>query len=197
MNIKITTSNNETVIVPDQSARSLKMAAELLEYSGYSETPFLRLHYQALGGNENWVGCLVEPTDEPLSVIAKIAESAELDPLETDQDTGAAWRNGEVTNPITGETISMGGGWVESEESADMANEEAGIAGGLRQGVWYPNETVVGQFTPYKYGEDESGWQAEIMPSIYGDGWEDHPDAEDTSEEIFKAVQAELRRQAD
>ena len=105
-------------------------------------------------------------------------------PPERDDETGelffsgCGWRNGSVTLP-DGTSVDCGGGWIENESSANHANEEAGIAGGLRQGVSYPNETVVGEYTPYDFGEDESGWESRLMSVLYGAEWEDREDADD------------------
>jgi len=132
---------------------------------------------------------------EVASLIEDLVGSAILGDLESDSSCGGKWRSGEVTTP-DGDSVSMGGGWIETAESANQANEEAGIAGGLRQGVFYPNETIAGQFRPYSMGEDESGWQKEIMPIVLGENWEDHDDARDIAERIYSAVQEELARLA-
>ena len=127
------------------------------------------------------------------NLIAEIAESAELDGAQTDESVGCAWRNGRVDHPTENYSVPMGGGWIETEASAELQNEEAGIAAGLRQGVYYPNETVPGEFTAYGLGEDESGWQKEIMPALLGEDWEDHEDADEVERMVFEAVQAELK----
>jgi len=128
-------------------------------------------------------------------LIAELVQSAILCDTETDTETGAAWKNGTVTTP-DGDMVDMGGGWIENEESANQKNEEAGIAGGLRQGVSYPNETVAGSFSAYGYGEDESGWQKEIMPLVLGEDWENADEADEAARQIFDAVQAEMARLA-
>jgi len=112
----------------------------------------------------------------------------ELLTIESDHETLGAWRNGIVILE-DGTRIDCGGGWIENEESANQANEEAGIAGGLRQGVSYPNETVVGDFTAYGYGEDVSGWKYKLMPYLYGADWEDREDADDEAREAHAAIQ--------
>jgi hypothetical protein len=124
-------------------------------------------------------------------IINKIALTVELAPAARDSDTNAGWRNGIVTLP-DGMTVDCGGGWIETDESAELANESAGIASGIRQGVFYPNETTAGQFTPYEIGEDESGWQNHIMPAIYGDDWEEREDADDELEDVYAKIQADL-----
>jgi hypothetical protein len=123
--------------------------------------------------------------------INKILIEVELLPSERDSDTNAGWRNGIVTLP-DGDTIDCGGGWIETDESAEITNEAAGIAGGIRQGVSYPNETTAGQFTPYEIGEDESGWENDIMPAIYGDDWQEREDADDELEDVYDKIQAAL-----
>jgi len=125
-------------------------------------------------------------------LIAELVQSALLGDMESDTETGAAWKNGTVTTS-DGDMVDMGGGWIENDESASQKNEEAGIAGGLRQGVSYPNETVSGSFTAYGYGEDESGWQKKIMPLVFGN-WEDADDADEIARQIFDAVQTEMTR---
>lgn len=127
--------------------------------------------------------------------IEEIAKSAILEDIETDRDCGTQWRNGLATAP-DGRQIPMGGGWIANEDTANRQNELAGIAGGMRQGVWYPNETLPGAFIPYEYGEDESGWQDEIMPSLLGEDWRENDDADDIARELFQQVQDELERQA-
>jgi hypothetical protein len=117
-----------------------------------------------------------------------------LGPRETDRD-GSAWRCGTVS--FDASTVACGGGWIESEESANQKNEEAGIAGGLRQGVSYPNETIGGDFSPYAYGEDESGWQESVMRRICGDQWEEMEDADDMAREVYAAIQTELAKLAE
>lgn len=126
-------------------------------------------------------------------LISDLVQSAILLDADSDRETGAAWMNGQVTTP-DGETVDMGGGWIESEESANQKNEEAGIAGGLRQGVSYLNETVPGEFTAYSYGEDESGWQNKIMPLILGEDWEENDEADEIARQIFASVQTEMTR---
>ena len=116
----------------------------------------------------------------------------ELLAIERDSEPSVAWRNGVVILD-DGTRIDCGGGWIENEESANQKNEEAGIAGGLRQGVSYPNETVVGEFTPYSYGEDESGWQEKLMPVLYGADWENREDADDEAREAYAAIQDALK----
>jgi hypothetical protein len=131
-------------------------------------------------------------TTIPLTdLIDQLTTSASLGPIENDCSVPCTWRNGEVTTP-GGDAVPMGGGWIESAESADLKNEELGIAGGLRQGVSYPNEVQAGAYTPYGYGEDESGWQDAVMPVLLGEDWQQHPDADDAARKIFAAVQAEL-----
>ena len=136
-------------------------------------------------------------TQQQKAIIAEIAATAELGDIETDKldnDTVVTWRNGQVD---TGEyTIPMGGGWIASPAMAAAENERAGIAGGLRQGVSYPNETVAGEFVPYSYGEDESDWEGELMPLLLGEKWEDHADADEIARALFDAVQAALAAEA-
>ncbi len=122
-------------------------------------------------------------------IINQISLTVELLPVE--RDTNAGCRNGIVILP-NGRRVGCGGGWIETEESAEIANEAAGIAGGIRQGVFYPNETIAGQYTPYEIGEDESGWENHIMPAIYGDDWESREDADDELEEVFQTIQTAL-----
>ena len=114
----------------------------------------------------------------------------ELLAIERDCEAGSAWRNGTVI--LDGTRIDCGGGWIENEASANQANEEAGIAGGLRRWVSYPTETVVGEFTAYGYGEDESGWQASLMTYLYGAGWEAREEADDEAREVHAAIQKAL-----
>ena len=115
----------------------------------------------------------------------------ELLAVERDHEAGSAWRNGIVILE-DGSRIDCGGGWIENEESANQKNEEAGIAGGLRQGVSYPNETVVGEFSPYSFGEDESGWQDKAMAAIYGADWEERENADDEARDVHSAIQKAL-----
>jgi hypothetical protein len=123
--------------------------------------------------------------------INKISLTLQLLPAERDSAANAGWRNGIVILP-DGARIDCGGGWIETEESAEIANEASGIAGGLRQGVSYPNETTAGQFTPYEIGEDESGWENHIMPAIYGTAWKSREDADDELEEVYSQIQSSL-----
>lgn len=131
-----------------------------------------------------------------IELIKEIADSAILNDPETDESVPCAWRNGEVTLP-DGTTVPMGGGWIQNEESANQANELAGIAGGLRQGVRYPNETCVGDYAPYGYGEDESGWQELVMPVLLGEDWREHEYGDEIACRVFDAVQDELKSQAE
>ena len=133
-------------------------------------------------------------TEELNELIADLVRSAILDDVESEHE-GAAWKNGIVMTP-DGYMIDMGGGWIENKESANQKNEEAGIAGGLRQGVSYPNETVAGSFSAYEYGEDESGWQQKIMPFVFGENWEEHDDADEVARQIFDAVRDEMTKMA-
>jgi len=57
--------------------------------------------------------------------------------------------NGSVMTHL-GNHVRVGGGIVHDDQSANSENEAAGIAGGMRQGVWYPNQTSVGDFEPYE-----------------------------------------------
>lgn len=114
----------------------------------------------------------------------------ELNAIERDE--AAAWRNGTIILE-DGTRISGGGGWIMNEESANLANEEAGIAGGLRQGVSYPNETVAGDFVAYAYGEDESGWQDAVMTALYGAEWEDREEADEEAREVHANIQKALK----
>lgn len=108
------------------------------------------------------------------------------------EDRYAAWRNGIVTLE-NGTRIECGGGWIANEEDANAANEEAGIADGMRAGVWYPYETHEGDFIPYEYGEDESGWQNEIMTELYGSEWEDREDSDEEVREVYRKIQNALK----
>jgi len=108
-----------------------------------------------------------------------------------DHEAGSAWRNGIVILK-DGSRIDCGGGYIESIRSAEQKNEEAGIAGGLRQGVYYPNQTIAGEYTPYSFGEDESGWKAKVMPAIYGADWEERENADDEAREVHAAIQKAL-----
>ncbi len=119
------------------------------------------------------------------------SKTLRIELLAVERDEAAAWRNGIVILE-DGSRIDCGGGWIENEESANQKNEEAGIAGGLRQGVSYPNETVVGEFSPYSYGEDESGWQDKVMTAIYGADWEEREDADDEAREVHASIQKAL-----
>ena len=123
--------------------------------------------------------------------INNIEIQLDLLPIQRDSASNAGWRNGIATLP-DGSRIDCGGGWIETDESAEIANEAAGIAGGLRQGVSYPNETVAGQYTPYTIGEDESGWQGHLMPAIYGADWEEREDADDEADEAYAKIQKAL-----
>lgn len=127
------------------------------------------------------------------SIIQAIIDSARLGPVDYDTDTGAKWRSGEVIPPNRGTSIPMGGGWIESDESANMRNEEAGIAGGMSQGVWYPKQTLEGSFRPFTLGEDESGWQITLMPLILGPDYRDHPEYADIELSLFNGVQKKLQ----
>jgi hypothetical protein len=113
-----------------------------------------------------------------------------LGPIASDGGLGA-WRNGTIILE-DGTRIDCGGGWVENEEGANQRNEAAGIAGGMRQGVWYPNETHAGDYVPYKYGEDESGWQEPLMQVLYGEGWENHEDADEEVRDVYASIQDAL-----
>jgi len=120
-----------------------------------------------------------------------------LAPVQTDKEPWSAWRNGKVTfdGRLAG-TYDCGGGWIENEGSANQKNEEAGIAGGLRQGVSYPNETAAGSYTPYGYGEDESGWQEAIMSRIFGEDWANDDDADENARNVHAAIQKGLAKLA-
>lgn len=128
--------------------------------------------------------------------IAGITLTLELGPIEKDHDTGGQWRNGTVILP-EGRRVSCGGGWIENEETADRENERLGIAGGLRQGVSYPNEVQAGDFTPYAYGEDETGWQEVIMPLILAgnpeaktaEHWSEVEDADEIARDAYRKIQ--------
>jgi hypothetical protein len=121
--------------------------------------------------------------------------SLALGPIERDHDSGAAWRSGTAT-PEGGSPIPCGGGWIESKDSADQANEEVGIAGGLRQGVSYPNEVQPGDYRPYSLGEDESGWEDDIMPLLYGPEWKSHEDVREHLAATYAAIQNALEKLA-
>ena len=111
--------------------------------------------------------------------------------VERDHEAGSAWRNG-IFFLEDGTRIACGGGWIENKESANQKNEEAGIAGGLRQGVRYPNENIAGKYTPYSYGEDESGWESYLMPALIGGDWEDRDADGEIAEEAYRQIQAAL-----
>lgn len=119
----------------------------------------------------------------------------ELLAIARDIETNGAWRNGIVILQ-DGSRIDCGGGWIENEDSANQKNEEAGIAGGLRQGVSYPNETAAGEFSPYSFGEDESGWQEKLMPVIYGADWEERENADEESRKVYATIQAAFQNLA-
>ncbi len=120
----------------------------------------------------------------------------ELGPVETDKETGASWRNGTVFFDAPETLLDCGGGWIETKKSAEQRNEESGIAGGLRQGISYPNEVRAGDYTPYEYGEDESGWQDLLMARIFGDDWFKREDADERAREVYAAIQEELAKLA-
>lgn len=89
-------------------------------------------------------------------------DRATLGGIDSDKTTGAAWRNGRVIAP-NGETIPMGGGWIEN-----------------------------GEYVPYARGEDESGWEEKIMPFFLGKDWDDHPLADEWTNMIFADIQSTL-----
>lgn len=115
----------------------------------------------------------------------------ELLAVERDCESEGAWRNGIVILG-DGTRIDCGGGWIENEESANQKNEEAGIAGGLRQGVSYLNETIVGEYTPYSYGEDERGWESYLMPALLGGDWAKLDADGEIAEEAYRKIQKAL-----
>ena len=123
--------------------------------------------------------------------INDIPIDLELLAIERDFESNGAWRNG-IAVLRDGTRIDCGGGWIESAESANEKNEELGIAGGLRQGVTYPNEVVEGDFSPYRFGEDESGWEKKLMPVIYGANWENREDADEEVRSVHAAIQKAL-----
>lgn len=115
-----------------------------------------------------------------------------LSPVERDPEIGCAWRNGVVTLS-DGHAVDCGGGWIESQESADQKNEELGIAGGVRQGVSYPNTVRVGDYTPYRLGEDESDWVDHIMPHLLGGRWGTYPELDDEIRSAHAEIQKGLK----
>jgi hypothetical protein len=123
--------------------------------------------------------------------INDISIDLELLAIERDPETNGAWRNG-IAVLRDGTRIDCGGGWIEGVESANNKNEELGIAGGLRQGVRYPNEVVEGDFSPYRFGEDESGWEEKLMPVIYGSNWQNREDADEEVRSVHAAIQEAL-----
>lgn len=125
------------------------------------------------------------------NLIEILTQSAELSRVYTGHRW--IWRSGAVTTP-DGDQILMGGGWVEDAESAGQKNEELGIAGGLRQGVQYPNEVCPGDYSPYARGEDCSGWEDEILPLVLGDQWQEHEDYIEVANRIYNAVQEAMTR---
>lgn len=136
--------------------------------------------------------------------IAGMTLTLELGPIEKDHDAGSQWCNGTVILP-DGRRVSCGGGWIESEEAADQENERLGIAGGLRQGASYPNEVKAGDFTPYAYGEDETGWQEVIMPLTLAtkqhfhavSHWSEMQDADDMARITYAMIQEGFQKIAE
>lgn len=126
-----------------------------------------------------------------MNTITINGKSFQIELRAVEDDNGSTWRNGEAQLP-DGTRFLCGGGWIENAESANLKNEEAGIAGGLRQGVFYPNETFAGEFTPYAFGEDESGWENQLMPYLYGENWEDREEADDERRAVHQTIQEAL-----
>ena len=116
------------------------------------------------------------------------ALSLKLDPIEKDSETGAQWCNGEIE--IDGEHVYGGGGWILSEKTAEIENAERGV--NLDANPNWPNAVRAGDFQPYQFGEDESGWETIVMPKIYGENWEDLEDSRDLERSTFQAIQSAL-----
>lgn len=108
-----------------------------------------------------------------------------LDAIERDTETGAQWRNGKIQ--IDGQTVSGGGGWILSEKLANVENEERGVNLSATQN--WPNAVQAGDFQPYEFGEDESGWESTIMPLLYGAEWENSEDSRDLEAQVFADIQ--------
>ena len=114
----------------------------------------------------------------------------ELNGVQRYYDPQSIWRNGAVKLP-NGQKIDCGGGFIETEKSALEKNNELGISGGMSQGVWYPNAAHAGDFTPYKIGEDGSGWDEKLMPYVY-ENWDELD--EDEKHELTNNVYDEIQK---